>query len=194
MTLNIFGLVIDLIGVLLLFRFGILPDNLWQHILMDNGMKDEDEKKHKRWSKIAIICLIFGFSLQLSGSLIQIFPKLQENTQNFAEKAEIKNLPDDKNLSTDAIGKLKLKFNQGILSYQVEIKIKIEKIENLEAFTISLKDQEGFEISRIKLNINNEFSEFASNGYVKLSSKGSIKYKKGEFEQIGGWDLKAHRE
>lgn len=37
--LSIIALVINLIGVILLFKFGILPDNLWEHLLMDSGMK-----------------------------------------------------------------------------------------------------------------------------------------------------------
>lgn len=71
MIYNIIGLAFDLVGVLLLFRFGILPNNLWNHILMDSGMSDEDEKQHKIWSKIAIALIFIGFSLQLAGSIIQ---------------------------------------------------------------------------------------------------------------------------
>lgn len=71
MVFVIIGLVFDLSGVLLLFKFGILPDNLWQHLLMDNGMSEKDEKRHKICSKVAIVLLFLGFSLQLVGTIIQ---------------------------------------------------------------------------------------------------------------------------
>lgn len=62
---------LDLIGVILLFKYGILPKNLWNHILMDSGMKEEDERKHKRGSNIGLVCLILGFSLQIIGTWLQ---------------------------------------------------------------------------------------------------------------------------
>jgi len=73
MTYNIIGLIFDLIGVILLFKFGILPTNLWNHILMDSGMSEKDERNHKVWSKIGLGCLILGFSSQLIGTIIQNF-------------------------------------------------------------------------------------------------------------------------
>jgi hypothetical protein len=72
-TFNIIGLKSDLIGVVLLYCFGILPDNLWQHIIMDNGMKEEDVKKHRYWSKIALGFLFFGFIFQIVGNFVQSF-------------------------------------------------------------------------------------------------------------------------
>ena len=70
MIYSIIGLILDLIGVILLFKYGILPTNLWDHILMDNGMSDRDEKTHKIMSKIGLISLILGFSLQLVGTIV----------------------------------------------------------------------------------------------------------------------------
>lgn len=69
--LSIIALILDLIGVILLFKFGILPDNLWEHLLMDSGMKEEDEKRHKIGSKIGLICLILGFGIQLIVTILQ---------------------------------------------------------------------------------------------------------------------------
>lgn len=73
--LNIIALTIDLAGVILLYRFGILPDNLWEHLLMDSGMSENDEKRHRKWSKIGIRLLIMGFSLQLITTIIQNLPQ-----------------------------------------------------------------------------------------------------------------------
>ena len=61
MIYSIIGLILDLIGVLLLFQFGILPENLWNHILWDNEMSDKDIARHTFWSKIGAILLITGF-------------------------------------------------------------------------------------------------------------------------------------
>jgi hypothetical protein len=71
MIYNIIGLAFDLVGVLLLFRFGILPNNLWEHLLMDSGMSEKDEKRHKIWSKVAVILIFIGFALQLTGTIMQ---------------------------------------------------------------------------------------------------------------------------
>jgi hypothetical protein len=71
MILSVIGLVFDLIGVILLFKYGILPTNLWDHILMDNGMSERDEEIHKRWSRVGLVSLILGFSLQLVGTIVQ---------------------------------------------------------------------------------------------------------------------------
>lgn len=67
----VLALLLDLIGVILLFKYGILPDNLWDHILMDSGMSEKDEKEHRFWSKIGLTCLILGFSIQLITTIIQ---------------------------------------------------------------------------------------------------------------------------
>lgn len=67
----VIGLILDLFGVVLLFKFGILPKNLWNHILMDSGMREEDERRHKIGSNIGLTCLILGFALQIIGTLIQ---------------------------------------------------------------------------------------------------------------------------
>jgi hypothetical protein len=68
---SILALILDLIGVILLFKFGILPDNLWEHLLMDNGMDEDDENRHRKWSKIGLTCLISGFSIQLITTIFQ---------------------------------------------------------------------------------------------------------------------------
>lgn len=191
--LSILGLIIDLIGVLLLFRFGILPDNLWQHILLDSRIKDKDEKRHKLWSKIAVSCLIIGFSFQLSGSITQVFMSDSIKVTTAIEKPEIKNLPDDKNQYTGATGKLKLKYFKGKLSYQLEVNLELEKIGNLDEFEIEFQDADGFEISTLCLNIENEFSNYTDDGILTLSSKGSVNYKNENFKQINSWELKTRQ-
>ncbi|RZK47961.1 MAG: hypothetical protein EOO99_11840 [Pedobacter sp.] len=192
MLFNIIGLSIDLIGVLLLFKFGILPDNLWNHLLMDGGMKEKDERRHRIWSKIAVSFLIVGFGLQLFGTVQQNSSNKTPEKDTIRNVSKIKSLPDDKNLSTEAIGKLKLKYEDEKLFYQLEVNVKLQNTSNLEEFIISFSDADGFEISELNLPLT-KFSSFTSNGIMSLSSKGNLKMKKNIFDKIAKWDLKTYK-
>ena len=71
--LSIIALILDIIGVLFLYKYGILPDNLWEHILMDSGMSRADEMKHRKMSKVGLRFLISGFGIQLIVTALQYF-------------------------------------------------------------------------------------------------------------------------
>jgi ABC-type Fe3+-siderophore transport system permease subunit len=105
MIYSVIGLIFDLIGVLLLFVFGILPDNLWKHIVFDNKMSEKDEKIHKLCSKIAISFVLLGFALQLVGTINQSY-----NSNEIKNFTKTINLGIDKNETLDVTGELKLKF------------------------------------------------------------------------------------
>ena len=67
---NSVGLGLDIVGVVLLFRFGLPPDvNRHGHgFLMIEGENEEEIKKAKiyTWiSYVALACLIVGFALQI---------------------------------------------------------------------------------------------------------------------------------
>ena len=71
------GLILDIAGVVLLFLFG-LPANVRETggtILLFGGGKSTEEAKreHRRYklvSRIGLVCLIFGFSLQLISNFL----------------------------------------------------------------------------------------------------------------------------
>ena len=191
MVLNVIGLILDLIGVILLYRYGILPDNLWQHLIMDNGMSEKDERKHKRWSKTAMIFLILGFVFQLSGTAMQQFQVNNESTF-FKQKAILKNLSNDKNMSTGAIGKLKLKYEDNRLFYQLEVKIELEKLDSIDQVIISFRDKQDFEVSDLKLSMI-EFSNLITDKMISLKANNSINYPKGNFDKISYWELTFHK-
>jgi hypothetical protein len=190
MVLNVIGLIIDLIGVILLYRYGILPDNLWQHLVMDNGINEKDERKHKLWSKIAIIFLVLGFLLQLSGTVIQKF-QVNNSSTFFTQNAIFKNLSFDKNMSTKAIGKLKLKFQENKLFYQLEVKIELEKLNEYDQVIISFRDKQDFEISDIKISMS-ELSNLKTDKMITLKANNSINYSKANFDNISSWELTFH--
>lgn len=186
MIYSIIGLTLDLIGVILLFKYGILPDNLWEHILMDNGMSEEDEKKHKTWSKIGMIFLILGFLFQIVSSAVQY--KLVQNDETY----ENINLGIDVNKSTGISGNLKLKFEQNILFYQLHINSTIKKIDSLNNFTINLTDKDGFKISEITIPINSENKDESNlikkdSVFIQINSKVPFTSKK--YSQIKNWEL-----
>lgn len=68
-----FGLVLDIIGVVLLFKFGLPPSvNRHGHNFTTLGGQDEDEiktgKLYDRISWGALALLVIGFGLQIAGN------------------------------------------------------------------------------------------------------------------------------
>ena len=194
MIYSIIGLILDLIGVILLFRFGILPDNLWEHILMDSGMSEKDEIKHKIWSKIAMAFLILGFAFQLISSTLQH----QENKINVEEtKFENLNLGNDINQTTGVLGNLKLKYENNQIFYQLAINGKMKTIDSIQNFTIELVDKDGFKISEIEIPINGEnkdLTNFKKMDSTFLKIKSSKPFLAKNYLQIKKWELTANRE
>lgn len=190
MIYNIIGLAFDLVGVLLLFRFGILPDNLWNHILMDGEMSEKDERRHKLCSKIAIILIFVGFSLQLFGSLNQYKP----NNSNPENKVyEIRVLGIDKNITSGIIGDLRVKYGYNKLSYQLELKGLTSSFSNVTNFWINLEDKDGFRITEIdeeNKTGNLNASRLYSNDSLYLTIKNTIPYSTKDYSQIEKWNLK----
>ncbi len=69
--LNIVGLVFDIVGVVLIYLFGISPTmHLTDyHVVLKNG-KPTPITTYKRWTRTGLGLLIFGFSLQAAGSAV----------------------------------------------------------------------------------------------------------------------------
>lgn len=188
MIYSIIGLTLDLIGVILLFKFGILPDNLWEHLLMDNGMSEKDEKKHKIWSKVAMGFLILGFVFQLLGSTMQ---HLDDKNVAYKEFENL-NLGVDYNESTGIKGNLKIKFNENQVMYQLKIYGKVKSIDSIQKFTIELEDNDGFKISEIEIPNtaeNTGLSNLIKEDSVFLKVKGAKKLSAKNYLQIRKWEL-----
>jgi hypothetical protein len=66
-NVNTVGLVLDIIGVIIIFRHGIPPS-------IDEGhteiMPKELEKKHRKKSKLGIILILIGFLIQIISNYI----------------------------------------------------------------------------------------------------------------------------
>ncbi len=69
MIYSIIGLGFDIAGVILLFMFGILPDNILDKIVT-HKLDLKEVKKNIRWSKIGLILLVMGFIFQIVGTII----------------------------------------------------------------------------------------------------------------------------
>ncbi len=71
------GLVFDIIGVLILFKYG-LPSKIQNHkgsIIREEGKEEEkarkkENKKIKQWANLGLILILIGFLLQLIGTNI----------------------------------------------------------------------------------------------------------------------------
>lgn len=193
MIFSIIGLSLDLIGVVLLFKYGILPDNLWEHILMDSGMSEKDEKKHKIWSKIAMLFLILGFTFQLISSILQH----QENKIKVEEtQFHNLNLGNDINQTTGILGNLKLKYQNNKIFYQLNINGKLKSIDSIQNFTIELVDKDGFKISEIEIPVDGENKDLTSlkkNDNVFLKIKSAKTFLDRNYLQIKKWELLAHK-
>lgn len=73
--INSFGLILDIIGAILIFKYGI-PEKISRkgEIFFTGNEEDEDEKlvakKYDYYSRIGLILIIIGFSLQLLSNFI----------------------------------------------------------------------------------------------------------------------------
>lgn len=71
--LNATGLIIDMIGVLILFKYGLPSEmNLPPKIELEQGLTIKEKKQNKtikRRSKIGLSCLIIGFLFQAIASI-----------------------------------------------------------------------------------------------------------------------------
>jgi len=193
MIFSIIGLTLDLIGVVLLFKFGILADNLWEHILMDSGMSEKDEKKHKIWSKIAIAFLILGLTFQLISSILQH----QDNKNNVQEtQFENLNLGNDINLTTGILGNLKLKYEKNNIYYQLTINGKSTSIDSIHNFAIELVDKDGFKITEIEIPIedeNKDLTNFKKRDSIFINIKSTKPFLAKNYLQIKKWELLARK-
>jgi hypothetical protein len=78
--LNGFGLFLDIVGVTLIFRYGLSPlmyDQTSDIIYVGSPPLEiiKRAKKHKRIATIGLILCIVGFILQLSATLVNHFKK-----------------------------------------------------------------------------------------------------------------------
>jgi hypothetical protein len=81
---NIIGLILDIVGVLLLFKYGLpskIEDAEGGFVLTSEGKPKEIReriiKKNKRiyfWSHFGLFLLIIGFILQVISAVFNIFP------------------------------------------------------------------------------------------------------------------------
>ena len=74
-SINSLGLILDIIGALLLIKFGIPPKidrEGHQHWILEQVDQSEIEKArlYDRWSNIAILLIVVGFVLQLVSNYI----------------------------------------------------------------------------------------------------------------------------
>lgn len=73
--INTLGLIFDIIGVIILFKFG-LPSDVNKYgevsLLLEDNDTDEIKKwrRYDCWSKIGLISILFGFILQIVSNYI----------------------------------------------------------------------------------------------------------------------------
>jgi hypothetical protein len=76
-SINSFGLVLDIIGVCLVWKFG-LPAEISRAGAMNLIAEQSDDpqieqgKMYDRWSKIGLSCLLMGFVFQLISNFIRL--------------------------------------------------------------------------------------------------------------------------
>ncbi len=72
--INSIGLALDILGVILLFKFG-LPSEFYTppKLLLEGGLSKEEEEKNKKikfWAHMGLTSLILGFVFQLIGNFV----------------------------------------------------------------------------------------------------------------------------
>lgn len=76
--LNIIGLLLDITGVIILFKYGLPADvNPYGHTYLIAEQEDDQEKikakKYKKLSRMALTLIIIGCLFQASSSVISIY-------------------------------------------------------------------------------------------------------------------------
>jgi hypothetical protein len=186
MIYSIIGLFLDIIGVLMLFKFGILPNKIWNSILQDNSLSEKDEKKYKLFSKVSISFIVIGFLFQLTGTI------LQNRNNNVGYTLENKILGKDCNETLGICGDLKLKYEDDKMFYFVSIDGKESILDSISDLTIELQDEDGFKIDEINeknLIINPNKSYKKNKDKINLIFKSSINFTSKKYFQIKKWDL-----
>ena len=68
---NTVGLSFNIIGVIMLFFFGLPPKVAMQGLLRLDGADRRTKRRYARWSWVALAFLVIGFGLQLVSGLIE---------------------------------------------------------------------------------------------------------------------------
>ena len=187
MIFSLIGLGFDLLGVLLLFKYGILPKKIWDSILQDNSLSEKDEKKYKVFSKVSIILIVIGFCFQIVGTIYQ------NNNGKVENLLENKKLGNDCNTTVNVCGELKIKYDDNKMYYIVSIKGDEKKLDSISKFTIELQDIDGFKLYEVN-NTNDNNNVNRTYNRVKdivfcIIYKGSTDLSKKSYSGIKKWDL-----
>lgn len=80
--LNIIGLVLDIFGVIGLFRFGLPPLVFLNHVKAKESYPSKKESVYAKYSKIALSLIIIGFLFQIASNVVSYSSnKLDSNNQ-----------------------------------------------------------------------------------------------------------------
>ena len=76
--INSFGLILDIVGVIILFRFGLPPKVFRDGVIpkvaslsiQEKSKEYSKFKRHKYWSYFGLSLLIIGFALQIASNFL----------------------------------------------------------------------------------------------------------------------------
>lgn len=181
MAYSIIGLSFHIIGILLLFRFNILLNK----ILVKDITYDKVKKKQTLFFKITLTILLFGFILQLYGTIIQ--------NNKIDSQLDKKILGEDCLSSIGICGDLKIKYDENLMYYTINVKAKKTLTDSISYFTIELQDEDGFKIHEINQSIdiskNDELSYHPIKDSINYKFKGSVDFSNKDYSKIKKWDL-----
>lgn len=69
-TINIIGLVLDIVGAIGLFFFGVPGKDFSDNTVIMNNYPIEKEKMYRSLSKVSLMLIILGFIMQLISNVI----------------------------------------------------------------------------------------------------------------------------
>lgn len=65
LQMNTLGLSLDIVGVIMLFCYGLPPKVFRKGVLTWRGATEKEERRSERLSYVALVLLVVGFALQL---------------------------------------------------------------------------------------------------------------------------------
>src|SRR5680860_206018 len=160
---------------------------------MDSGMSEKDQKKHKRWSKVAVAIIFIGFFLQLFGTVTQ-YQNVEQNNKLDHLKIDLGN---EQNITSGLIGNLEIRYNENRLSYKMIVSGTQAQFSNITRFWVFLEDTDGFKISDINEKNEPENENITRHFYgdsLTTTIKNQIDFEKLDFNEIGNWEFKISKD
>lgn len=118
-----------------------------------------------------------------------LIPLVQEHNRKsqIKELSKLKDYGKDENVSTGTMGKLKTKYENDKLYYQLTLDIPKKQLDSIVDFSIQLLDIDGFIISDFVTSDN--FATSDNGNFLQVSINDNLNFSVHNYQKIAKWEL-----